>query len=543
MTMRLLLRLSPFQLATLAMIASVFIHFAGFARWHGTPMVDVSYSIFAAQNLVGHGRLEGIDILADHSADLSQFAHLHWMVHFPPGHSLLYAAAMSLGLSPGAATKALALAGVLAGGLGWICLARFLGASRRALLILATIYPWLPWAWTAYWLYETDHVVWAIMPWFCLALLRVAPLSAEASEAPPPAFDQARQLGTVILLALLLITFKYSMSPVFLAGALFLIARDGRGIVRRSFWWKASLLGLLVFPIMLSKLVAYAYGPRVTAAGFHDPYFIWWFARNLLDRSASYTLGWDTFSVPLLRLAHLPQPGWLATLFSCATLALWGAHFWRHPPTGRLRPFVWLLLLLTAALWLSLIVATVVAGQQWDFSAQTRLYLPITLLWLLACGLALDAMPFGKMVRSPALYILMLPLALTAVFAAKVAITQPLHPAMPRSAIAWTISDDDAHASFLSRFAADTARKPDLLIAMPSVMNELEVPSFLNSYFVPPGRHYGSSRPIEIWALIAPSQRQALFTDFAGADIHHMATPPGYPFEFYILELGPIAPH
>src|ERR1700743_2835499 len=148
-------KLSGPQLALLVLLASAALQFACFARWPGSPMQDLGYSIFAAQNLLAHGHLQSLNVLADYHDDLAQFAHPRWMVHFPPGQSLLYAAAMGLVLNAGAATKALALAGILAGGAGWIVLARFLGASRNCLALLAALYPWLPWAGGAYKQYNT----------------------------------------------------------------------------------------------------------------------------------------------------------------------------------------------------------------------------------------------------------------------------------------------------------------------------------------------------------------------------------------------------
>jgi hypothetical protein len=525
--------------ALLALLASAGMQFACFARWPGNPMNDVSYSIFAAQNLLAHGQLKSLNVLADYHDDVAQFAHLRWMVHFPPGHSLLYAAAMGLGLNAGSATKALALVGILAGGLGWIFLGRFLGASRKCIALLAAIYPWLPWGGSAYQLYETEHVAFALMPWFCLALLRIAPIAIPVpAQSQEPVPDRGRQLLVVILLALVLITLKYSMSPVFLAAALYLLLLDGFRFAGRSIWWKAAVLGLLVFPLLLSQLVNYAYGPRVTQAGAQTPYFAFRFARNILDISVSGTFGWDKPIAFLSNLAHLRPVEGLVDIVSLASLAIWIAHFWRHPPQGRMRAFVHLLVLLTIALWLSLVASTYLA-KQWDFSAADRLYMPITLLWVLCCALSLDAMRAREMFRSPALYTLAFPILLTAVIAIKFAVPHPSYPAMPQSGIAWTASRDAEHAAFLSRLAASRGRSPDVLIGTPSVMNELAVPSISNGYLVPPGHHYWSSTKLELWALILPSQEKALLADFDGAGVQRVATPPGFPFLLYVFKLGP----
>src|ERR1700744_5000098 len=202
-------KMSSLQLSLLVLLASAALQFACFARWPGSPMQDLGYSIFAAQNLLSHGQLRSLNVLADYRDDLAQFAHPRWMVHFPPGQSLLYAAAMGPGLNAGAATKALILAGVIGGGLGWIFLARFLGASRNCIALSAAIYPWLPWAGSAYKQYNTEDVAFALMPWFCLALLRIAPIAIPApapSQAPPS--GRSRDLLAAILLSLALVTLK-----------------------------------------------------------------------------------------------------------------------------------------------------------------------------------------------------------------------------------------------------------------------------------------------------------------------------------------------
>jgi hypothetical protein len=165
--------------------------------------------------------------------------------------------------------------------------------------------------------------------------------------------------------------------------------------------------------------------------------------------------------------------------------------------------------------------------------------MPITLMWLLWCAVSLNAMRVRDMLRAPAFYALALPLALTAIVAIRAAALQPPYPAMPRSGIAWDVSRDADHAAFLSRFASARGRKPDLLIAMSSTMNELEVPSLYNGFLMPPGRHYWSSTALEVWALVVPSQEKVLLADFSGAGAQRIATPPGYPFIFYIFELGP----
>jgi len=530
-------RFSPVQLALLALLISAAVQFAWFAGSPHDPMNDVDYSIFAAQNLLAHGELKGLNLLSDFRDDLAQFAQRRWMVHYPPGHSLLYAAAMGLGLNPSDATKALALTGMLAGGIGWILLARFLGASRSWLVLLASFYPWLPWVANAYRLYETEYVVFAIMPLFCRALLRIGPPVAPQGTPLP---NQKGQLALVTLLALLMVGFKYSMSPVFLAAGLYLLIQDGRRFTARSMGWRITVAGLLAAPLILAPLIDQLYGPRVIRLGPAASHFgLPALARNLLDNSVAATLGWNKLLDRLLAIVHLHPFSGLITLVSLASLAVWIAHLRRNPPQDRVRSFGLLLVLLTAALWLSLAASTLLGKGQWNFSAEPRFYMPVTLLWLMFGAVSLDKMPLRAMLRSPALYVLTLPLLLTAAFETRTASRQPPDPAMPVSGIAWKASDNPEHAAFLSAFARAQGRKPDLLIAMPSMMNELAVPSFATGYLVPPGRHYWSSKPLELWALVLPSQEKALLENSAGARIRRVATPAGYPFVFYIVNFEP----
>jgi hypothetical protein len=198
-----------------------------------------------------------------------------------------------------------------------------------------------------------------------------------------------------------------------------------------------------------------------------------------------------------------------------------------------------LLVLLTIALWLSLGASTYLSHGQWGFSAEERLYMPITLMWLLCCAVSLDEMRARSMFRVPAFYALALPILLTAVFTIRVAVLPPPYPAMPQSGIAWMASRDADHAAYLSRFASSRGRRPDLLIAESAVMNELSVPSISNGFLVPPGHHYRSSTALEVWALVIPSQEKALLADFSGAGAQRIATPPRYPFILYIFKLGP----
>jgi hypothetical protein len=255
-------------------------------------------------------------MLADYHDDLAQYAQVRWMVHFPPGHSLLYAAAMGLGLSPGAATKALGLAGVIAGGIGWIFLARRLGAPPPWIVILAALYPWLPFIASVYQLYETEQVAVAIMPWFCLLLLQIAPIS-EPSPSNPSA--QWPALLAAVLLALVLVAIKYSMVSVFPAAALYLILLDGRRFTARRLWWKGVVLALLVFPALLFLLVNDAYGERLEQQPtVQSANLALQLARNFLDATVARTMGWQSLTLPLSRFGRMSLFGILMDAISLA---------------------------------------------------------------------------------------------------------------------------------------------------------------------------------------------------------------------------------
>jgi hypothetical protein len=148
-------QVSALRWGLVALLVSSALQFLCFIQWPGNPVRDVTYSIFAAQNLLAHGQLKAINVMSDYGGDLAHFARLHFLVQFPPGHALLYAAVMALGLTPAAATKALGLAGIVSGGVGWIYLARFLGASRTCLMAVGAAYQMIPFVYNE----DKDYVI------------------------------------------------------------------------------------------------------------------------------------------------------------------------------------------------------------------------------------------------------------------------------------------------------------------------------------------------------------------------------------------------
>ena len=199
--------------------------------------------------------------------------------------------------------------------------------------------------------------------------------------------------------------------------------------------------------------------------------------------------------------------------------------------------FAVLLALLTVSLWLGLAASSIAGQGQWNFSTSDRLYMPIVSLWLLFAMISLTSLRARDLLRTPAFYLCAVPVALIALFMLKDSMFAPRHAAMPNSGIAWTDSRNPQDARFLADFAAARADRPDVMIGPSALMNEIGVPTISNGYFVPPGRHYWSSRPIEVWALVWPAQQRKLLDDFAGAEAERVATPPGYPFAFYVFKV------
>jgi hypothetical protein len=522
--------LSPLRWGLVALLVSSALQFLCFLEWPGNPVRDVTYSIFAAQNLLAHGQLKSINVLADYGGDLAQSARLHFLVQFPPGHALLYAAVMALGLTPAAATKALGLAGIVSGGLGWVYLARFLGASRRCLVVVGAAYPWLPFIGAVYLAYGNDHLALALTPWICLALMRIEPMGTSS---------RWRGLLTVAILALLAVTFKYTLAPVFAAASLYLLAQDGFRFRDRRAWWTAALLALLLCPGLLLVLVDRAYRPRVMLAPVAGTVSGFGFVDNLLSNTVAGTPGWDGVLAGagdlLIRFAIVPTPR-LSALVSVALLAVWIAHFRRVPWRGREQSFGILLVLLTLALWAMLGVSNYFSRHQWDFSDQGRIYKPIALLWLLCGAVSLDKMRGAQLLRSVAFYTLVLPLAFTALAYLERGLLDAPYLRMPDSGMAWTATRDAGHAGFLSRVALSRGRTPNLLIsAEPWAMVELAVPSLYSQLTLQRGG-YWSRTPLEVWAMINPGERDALLTACEGASVERVLVPAGYPFDLYILE-------
>src|SRR2546427_1762481 len=529
----------PGMRSALAMlVVSAALQFACFARWPGNPERDVYHSIFAAENFVLHGQLKSINPLADYGDDLAQSTRPRWMMHWPPGHSLLYVAVMSLRLSAGPGTKLLGLLCVVAGGVGWIYLARGLGASGSCIAALAAAYPWLPFQGNLYINYSNEHPALALVPWICFALLQIEPLNESSRERWDRLLIAAFLAGAAVLV-------KYSLAPVLFAAVLYLLWLDGAVLDRRRVLRVGAFSGFLVLTGLVPWLISRAYGeryplPRRAGRVLSLPEYV----SSILSNSVSGPSGWDRILMHLnlvldkkfhVQLALAP----ILFVSSLALLAIWCLHFKRFPWRAREKSFGVLLLLLTVTLWMMLGLMTNLVGMLWDFTANGRLYIPITLLWLLSCGVSLGKMERKDLFRSTAFYTLAVPFAVTAAFYAATGLIGRPYECMPNSDLAWTTSDDINHASFLSNLAAERGRKPNLLIAEPRDMAELGVPYLYLEKAVQNSRRYWSSVNMEVWAIIEPAKEKALLANFRRASsIERIKIPARFPFVVYIFRFN-----
>ena len=177
------------------------------------------HSIFAAENAVTSGHFESINLFPQDTNDLAQQAKTHWMTHWPPVHSWLYALLMWPGVSPSASTKFLGFASILVGGIGWIRLTKFLGGSRACITVIALGYPWISFIARTYIDYRNDHLACALIPWVYLTIIHIA-------RSP----GQIGWIGLSIraLLVGATVLVKYSLVPVVGAAGLYFFWVEAR---------------------------------------------------------------------------------------------------------------------------------------------------------------------------------------------------------------------------------------------------------------------------------------------------------------------------
>jgi len=158
------------------------------------------------------------------------------------------------------------------------------------------------------------------------------------------------------------------------------------------------------------------------------------------------------------------------------------------------------------------------------------------------CCLSLEKVDARALVRSPAFYSLIVPVAFSVVsFAATGLFTEP-YTRMPQSKTAWTESKEASHAAFLSDLTAKRGRKPDLLVATSAeYMTELGVPCFFSYRATSDdGRLYYSRVEMEVWAMIYPADERVLLAKFRRASrSERVDVPAGFPFVVYIFKFTP----
>ncbi len=521
----------------MGLVVSAAVHFACFARWPGAPDWDVHHSVFAARNFVENGQLLSINLYPDHDANLARHAQLRWMTHWPPGHSWLFATAMTAGLSAGGATKALGLLCVLFGGLGYACLTRALGGSRFAATTVAIAYPWLSMVARLYIDYKNDHLAAAVAPWVFLAMMRLEPSGESGMRQWSRIWLAGGLAGATVLV-------KYSLMPVIVASALYFIWLDGHLLTRTRLLRLTAFLAALLLPGVLLWLANQAWTeasyPLRPGTGLTLSPVV--YANNLIANTIGSATGWDLVLIQLNLRLGMPFFKGVIAVVSLFVMVIWAGQFVRTGFVGREKRFAIYLSALTLTLWVMLGIMTLVSGAGIDYSSMNRFYIPVGFGWLVLCCLSLDKLTRASLVRSPALYSLALPVAFSTLFFAGTGLIGTPPPPTPTTHIGWSASGDTAHAAVLANLVAERGRKPDLLVALSGEhMTELGVPClFTYRATRDHGLTYYSRRELEVWAMVLPEEEEGLLANFSAAShAEKVPTPPGFPFVMHIFRFVP----
>jgi hypothetical protein len=524
--------------AVVALLISASLHFACFAKWPGDPDWDVHHSVFAAQNLVRQGRLESINLFPVRDDNLARHAQLTWMTNWPPVHSLLFAAIMQFGISPGAATKMLAFFCVLLGGLGWMFLARHLGGAALCVALVAAAYPWLSFMGRIYLDYKNDHLACALAPWVYISVMRIESLNRCTNE----------RWGRLLLAALIAgitVVVKYSLIPLLVASGLYLLWLDGRILTFKRLFRVGVFFAILVFPGLILWLVNQAWGeksyPLQPGGGLSISLPV--FAENIISHTFGAAAGWELIFIQL----NLALGRWFGihlfrgTVFFASSLLLliWIFHFSRSRWDTKEKSFGIYLFLSTVSLCVMLAVMTLFSGIKYDFSSDGRFSMPIAFGWLVLGSVSLGKLSKRSMVRSAALYFLVIPMVFSGVFFAATGLFKEPYLRMPNTRIMWNESYDASHPGFLSHLVAERGKKPDLLVAPDArFMTELGVPCFF-TFIATADDHdvYYSSVDLEVLAIVFPADQTILLQKFSKASrSERIDTPPGFPYVVYILD-------
>jgi len=460
---------------------------------------------------------------------------------------------MKSSFSPGGSTKLLALLAIVVGATGFARLVTALGASTRTAAVFAVAYPWLPFTAKIYLDYKNDHWACAIAPWIFLAMISIRPLS-EKPENVATLVKAALYVGGALLV-------KYSLIPLMFASLVYLLWLDGIDVSRSRLtrllvFGSASILPgtVLWFFNYLNEVVAYPL--RLGRGLSFSPVVL---AKNILSNTVGTPFGFNlllvNFHIWLQRHSKLAVPRGTLIVVCLLIVAVWITCFRDAKLEGVRRAYLTYVAIATIVLWVMLAIMVVSSGFQLDFSADVRFYMPISLAWFAMFSVWLADAGMTQMKRYTALLTLVLPVAFSVAYFAHQGVKGTPFVAMPRSRTAWLeynpaapgqvaslAKQDPAHAAFLENTVERLGRKPDLLVTDHGrFMTELGVPAYFTFRATSNNGHiYYSSRPLEVWAMVPPSESRVLLSKFARASKREeLETPPGFPYVFYIFKYTP----
>jgi hypothetical protein len=487
---------------------------------------DVTFSLFAAQNAVDHGRFQSIDHVID--SDLGKIK-LQWLTLWPPLVSLGYAVLLKGGLSPGAATNLMVLVLVFSGTLGWVLLFQRAGVNRVALHVLALAIPWMSfpaWAWT---FFLNDHVAWSLVPWGFFLLLGLPDTNAVTAR------DFWWRLPLAALVCGLVVVAKYSAFPLVMGAGIYFLARDGWFCngkkIMHGLWFGA----FLIMPGMIVYLVNHALSGHATAQVGPGPTFfaigvrqIW----NILVPPLMDISGWSDID------QRTGTANWKHYLLAGMVILIWlgiGLAISRRRQIQMDSRMLKLLLIMTAATWMFFIIITTAFGH-YDWTTQARLSFPVIFAWFcLAITLVFDR----REQFIPRVWLALvcgIPLVASVVVSAGRPFLGVTPESMPQCRLAAPRAQCAAYG-FLEYQLANGEVRPNLIISGgPEPMNELKIPTVwwnLLERF----QDLHSSKPLVVWALLDQASSQVLRSHLdKSAIVRQVQMPKDSPWELLVLD-------
>jgi hypothetical protein len=518
--------------AALVLLLSACLQLLCFLRWPGNPDWDVHHSIFAAQNFLAHRGLKSIDLFPEPTDDLSQLARIHWMTHWPPIHSLLYVAVMEFGLEPGPATKVLVLLCILVGGLGWLFVAKRLNASSTVLYSIALAYPWLAMIARSQLDYKNDHMGCALAPWIYFVAIGIEPLAVAPRE-------QWRKLIGAALLAGSVIWVKYSLAPLLIGSALYVLWLD------RFTWSRERILRLVTFgvfaalPGLLLWAVNHAWGGTkypITGGGIRVSKFV--FAKNLIANSVGAASGWEFLVIQANAFAekfgrHV-FPG-VVFLVSLLVSGLWALQLLRTRWQDQEKRFLACLLFVSFAFMAMLIFTTWSSPIRYDFTSDGRFALPASIGWVFAVGMALGTWQHSSKLRSGVAVTLIVPILFSVGFYAGTGLFATPYAELPRTEAA-CLFGGPKDAAFLGTLEHSVIHPDLLVVPRGEFLSELETPVLYTDRVMKDKRDYESSRDLKVLAIVSRDQSWILDKDFSRASVRKsIIVPENFPYSVWEL--------